>query len=69
METADRDCREWKLPAIDPHDSYTWRSEVKSAMRATSQLPGRRPIDVNVALYLHVNKKSDDVDVDERSQH
>ena len=23
-----RDCREWKLSAIDPHDRYTWRSGV-----------------------------------------
>ena len=49
MEAADRDCREWKLPAIDPHDRHTWRSGVRSAMHAASQLPGRRPTDVNVA--------------------
>ena len=28
------DCREWKLWAINPHDRYTWRSGVRSAMRA-----------------------------------
>ena len=28
---------EWKLSTIDPHDTYTWRSDVRSA----SQLPGR----------------------------
>ena len=38
-----RDCREWKLLAIDPHDRDTWRSGVRSAMRAGSQLPGRGP--------------------------
>ena len=27
----------------------TWRSSVRSAMRAASQLSGRGPIDVNVA--------------------
>ena len=32
----ERDCREWKLLAVDPHDRHTW----KSAMRAASQLPG-----------------------------
>ena len=38
-----RDCREWKLSAINLHD--TWRSGVRSAMRAASQLPGRGPTD------------------------
>ena len=33
---AERDCRVWKLSA-----RYTWRSGVRSAMRAASQLPGR----------------------------
>ena len=47
--TAERDCREWKLSAINPHDRHTWRSGVKSAMHAVSQLPGRGPTDVNVA--------------------
>ena len=32
----ERDCRDWKLLAIDPHDRYTWRSGVRSAMRAAS---------------------------------
>ena len=31
-------------------------------MRAASQLPERGPTDVDIAPYLHVNKKSDDVD-------
>ena len=44
-----RDCREWKLLVIDPHDRHTWRSGVRSAMRAASQLPGRGPTDVDVA--------------------
>ena len=43
------DCREWKLSAIDPNDRYTWRSDVRSAMHAASQLPGRRPTDVDFA--------------------
>ena len=46
----ERDCREWKLSAIN-HDRRTWRSGVRSAMRAASQLSGRGPTDVDVADY------------------
>ena len=42
-QLTERDCREWKLSAIDLHDRHTWRSGVRSAMRAASQLPGRGP--------------------------
>ena len=35
--------REWKLSAFDPHDRDTWRSGVRSATCAASQLPGRGP--------------------------
>ena len=44
-----RDCKEWKLLAINPHDRNVWRSDVRSAMRAASQLSGREPTDVDVA--------------------
>ena len=44
-QLTERDCREWKLSAINPHD----RSGVRSAMHATSQLSGRGPTDVDVA--------------------
>ena len=44
-----RDCREWKLSAINPHDSRTWRSGEGSAMRAAIQLSGRGPTDEDVA--------------------
>ena len=44
-----RDCREWKLSAINSHDIHNWRSGVRSAMRAASQLLGRGPTDVDVA--------------------
>ena len=57
-----KDCREWKLSAINPHDRDTWRSGARSAMRAASQLPGRGPTVVDMPLYLHVNQKSDDDD-------
>ena len=42
--------REWKLSAIDPHDRDTWRSGVRSAIRAASQLPGRGPTVVDMAF-------------------
>ena len=37
------------LLASNPHDRHTWRSGVKSAMRAASQLSGRGPTDMDVA--------------------
>ena len=37
----EKDCREWKLTTVDPQERSTWRSGVRSAMRAASQLPGR----------------------------
>ena len=48
-QLTERDCREWKLSAINAHDRRTWRSGVNSAMRGASQLPGRGPTDVDVA--------------------
>ena len=32
-QLTERDRREWKLSAIDPHDRDTWRSGVRSAKR------------------------------------
>ena len=50
-ETDGEDCREWKLTTVDPQERSTWRSGVRSAMRAASQLhvPGKRPTDVDDA--------------------
>ena len=48
-QLTERDCREWKLSAINPHHRHTWRSGVRSAMHAASQLSGRGPTDVDVA--------------------
>ena len=60
------DCRKWKLLAIDPHDRDTWRSAVRSAMHAASQLPQRgTQLLWILPLYLHVNKKSDDEEEEE----
>ena len=43
-QLTERDRREWKS-----HDRDTWRSGVRSAMRAASQLPGRGPTVVDMA--------------------
>ena len=48
-QLTERDCREWRLSAINQHDRHTWRSGVRSAMRAASQLSGRGPTGVDVA--------------------
>ena len=48
-QLTERDCREWKLSAIDPNDRNTWRSGARSAMHAASQLPGRGPTVVDIA--------------------
>ena len=45
----ERDCREWKLTTVDPQERSTWRSGVRSAMLAASQLPGKGPTDVGNA--------------------
>ena len=41
-QLTETDRSEWKLSAIDPHDRDTWRSGVRSAMRAASQVPEKR---------------------------
>ena len=48
-QLTERDCREWKLSAISPHDINMWSSGVRSAMGTASQLSGREPTDVDVA--------------------
>ena len=42
----EKDCRKWKLKTVDLQERSTWRSGVRSAMCAASQLPGRGPTDV-----------------------
>ena len=42
-------CREWKLTTVNPQERSTWRSGVRSAMRAASQLHGKGPTDVDDA--------------------
>ena len=48
-QLTERDCREWKLSAINPHHRCTWKSGVRSAMHAASLLSGRGPTDVDIA--------------------
>ena len=48
-QLTERNCRVWKLLASNPHDRHTWRSGVRPAMCAASQLSGRGPTDVDVA--------------------
>ena len=45
----EKDCREWKLMAVDPQERSTWKSGVTSTMREASQLPGSGPTDVEDA--------------------
>ena len=45
----ERDCHEWKLMTVASQERSTWRSGVKSAMCAASQLPGKGPTDVDDA--------------------
>ena len=48
----ERDCREWNLTTVYPQERSTWRSGVRSAMHAASQLPGKGPTDVDDAPAL-----------------
>ena len=45
----EKDYREWKLTTVYPQERSNWRSGVRSAMGAASQLPGKGPTDVDVA--------------------
>ena len=45
----EKDCCEWKLTTVDTQERSIWRSGVRSAMRAASQLPGRGHTDVDDA--------------------
>ena len=45
----ENDCRDWKLTTVDPQERSTWRSGVRSAIHAASQLPQRGPTDVDDA--------------------
>ena len=55
----EKDSHEWKLTTVDPQERSTWRSGVRSAIHAASQLPGKGPTDVDGAPAPAVNPKSD----------
>ena len=42
-------CCEWKLTTVDPQESSTWRSGVRSGIFAASELPGKEPTNVGDA--------------------
>ena len=48
-ELTERDCCEWKLTKVDPQERSTWRSGMRSAMPAASQLSGKGPTEVDDA--------------------
>ena len=64
-QLTERDCREQKHLAINPHDRHTWRSRVRSAKGAASQLLGDGPLMWIFPLYLHVKKNSAAADDDD----
>ena len=45
----ERGRREWKLNEVAPCDRDVWRSTVRYAMHAASQLPGGEPTNVDDA--------------------
>ena len=45
----ENDCHDWELMTVEPQVRYIWRSSLRSAMYADSQLPGRCPIDMSDA--------------------
>ena len=49
LKLMENDCRDWVLRTVDPQERSTWRSGVRSAMHAASQLLGRGPTDVDDA--------------------
>ena len=51
----EKDCHECKLTTVDPHEKSSWRSAMRSAMLAVSQLP----LIWMMPLHLQVNQKID----------
>ena len=58
----ERDCREWKLSAIDPHDRHTWSLVWDLPCKQQASYLEGGPLMWMLPLYLHVNQKSDDDD-------
>ena len=61
-QLAERDCREWKLSAINHHDRTP--VDLLLDLHQASYLE-EGPLMWILPLYLHVNKKSGDADYDD----
>ena len=64
-QLTERDCREWKLSAIDPHERHTWRTGVDMPYMQKASYLEWGPLMWMLPLYLHVNQKSVDDDDDD----
>ena len=60
-QLTERDCKEWKLLAINPHDRNMWRSGEQAGYLEGGPLMWMLP------LYLHINQKSDYDDIDDQN--
>ena len=58
-QLTERDGREWKLLAIDPHDRHTWCEICHACSKPTAW---KGPLMWMLPLYLHTTQKSDDDD-------
>ena len=66
-QLTERDCREWKLSAINPHDRHTWRSDVRLPCMQQASYLEMGPLMWMLPPYLHVNQKSNyDGDYDDK---
>ena len=50
----ERDLREWNLNEVDPCDKDVWRSSVRSAIGAASQLPERGILEYSAGVGTFV---------------
>ena len=54
----ERDHCGWKLNEVDPCNRDVWRSSLRFAMHAASQLPGGEPTELMWMMLLHLHVKS-----------
>ena len=57
MTLMENDCHEWRLRIFNPQERNPWRSGVRSAMHAVSQLLEVGPLTWMMPLHMHVHKK------------
>ena len=58
-QLTERDCKEWKLSAINPHGRHTWRSDVRSPYVQQASYLKEGLLVWMLPLYLHVSQQSD----------